>query len=406
MKPIFCVVLGCLFSVMFQPNLAVAQANDAIAVSGNVVLQADDILAPIISDFDTYYSGKLTEHDIPGAAYAIVRGNKIIAAAGFGVRQLGQTEPVDPYTVFRIASVSKTFASGLSSILAAEGHFSWDDKLTKYVPGFSFKSKRYNNQLKLEHLLSQSTGVMPNAYDNLIEANVPLEKILPQFSKIDPLCAPGQCYGYQNVLFSLIEQVMLKTTGKPYAELLQERIFTPLQLPTASVGLDGLFSTENRAMPHVKARGKWYPTKVAESYYRFGPAAGVNASAIDLGYWLIAQLGHNPQVLSHDVLQNISKKRVKTRRDLRRREWRRYLTDAHYALGWRVYQFGQDQLMYHGGWVQGYRAEIAYSQEHQLGLVMLMNAESNLINELGTYFWSGALTAIHQQELDANTTDN
>ena len=62
--------------------------------------------------------------------------------------------------------------------------------------------------------------------------------------------------------------------------------------------------------------------------------------------------------------------------------------------------------MYHGGWVQGYRAEIAYSQEHQLGLVMLMNAESNLINELGTYFWSGALTAIHQQELDANTTDN
>jgi len=390
-KPFFQVVFGCLLS--------------ALAHAENVnVTPANDILAPLVIDFDKYYAGKLAEYKIPGAAYAIVHGNKIIATAGFGVRQQGSKEPVDPYTVFRIASVSKTFAGSLTSILASEGHFSWDDKLIDYLPGFSFKSKKYNDQLKLKHLLSQSSGVMPNAYDNLIEANVPLERILPQFSKIDPLCPPGQCYGYQNVLFSLIDQVMQKTTGKPYAQLLRERIFTPLQLPTASVGLDGFFSTENRAMPHVRARGQWYPTKVAESYYRFSPAAGVNASAIDLGYWLIAQLGHNPDVLSDGILDTLSTKRVKTRRDLRRKEWRRYLTDAHYGLGWRVYQFGQDQLMYHGGWVQGYRAEIAYSREHQLGLVMLMNAESNLINEMGTYFWSGVLTAIHQQQLDQKDT--
>jgi beta-lactamase class C len=385
-KPFFLAVFGCLLS-----NVVSADTREP---------QGRALLAPLVADFDQYYAGKLTEHNIPGAAYAIVQGNKIIATAGFGVREQGSAEPVDPYTVFRIASVSKTFAGSLTSLLAAEGHFSWDDKLVDYVPGFSFKSKKYNNQLKLEHLISQSSGVMPNAYDNLIEANVPLERILPQFSKIDPLCPPGQCYGYQNVLFSLIDQVMQKTTGKPYAQLLQERIFTPLQLPTASVGLDGFFRTENRAMPHVRARGKWYPAKVVESYYRFGPAAGVNASAVDLGYWLIAQLGHNTDILPESVLLDVRGKRVKTRRDLRRKEWRRYLTDAHYGLGWRVYQFGQDELMYHGGWVQGYRAEIAYSREHQLGLVMLMNAESNLINELGTYFWSGALTAIQQQKLE------
>lgn len=374
------------------------------AAADNAVSNA--YMAPLIADFDQHFAGQLTQHDIPGGVYAIVQGNKIIATAGFGVRQQGSTEPVDPYTVFRIASVSKTFAGGLAGILAAEGHFSWDDKLVDYLPGFSFKTKRFNKQLKLGHLLSQSTGVMPNAYDNLIEANLPLERILPQFSKIDPLCPPGQCYGYQNVLFSLIEPVIEQSTGKSYAQLMQERIFTPLQLPTASVGLDGFFSTENRAMPHVRARGKWHEVEVAESYYRFGPAAGINASAIDLGYWLIAQLGHNQAVFPDDLLQQLTGKRVKTRRDLRRKEWRRYLTDAHYALGWRVYQFGQDELIYHGGWVKGYRAEIAYSRQHQLGLVMLMNAESNMINELGTYFWSGMLTAIRQQQTaDANDTD-
>mgnify|MGYP006179583919 FL=1 len=382
----------------FLPVLA-ALLSFAVNAKDPAVLQPPaDALAPLIADFDQYYASKLEEHAIPGAAYAIVKGDKIVAAAGFGVRQLGSIEPVDAYTVFRIASVSKTFAGSLTSLLASEGHFSLDDKLVDYVPGFSFKSKKFNTQLKLQHIMSQSSGVMPNAYDNLIEANVPLEKILPQFNKIDPLCTPGKCYGYQNVLFSLIDQVMQKSTGKAYAELLRERIFTPLQLPTASVGVDDFLNTENRAMPHVRARGKWYPVKVAESYYRFSPAAGVNASAIDLGYWLIAQLGHNSDVIPDNVLTTVSEKRVKTRRDLRRKEWRRYLTDAHYGLGWRVYQFGQDELMYHGGWVQGFRAEIAYSREHQLGLVMLMNAESNLINELGTYFWSGMLSAIRQQQ--------
>ncbi|MBZ9610272.1 serine hydrolase domain-containing protein [Rheinheimera maricola] len=368
--------------------------------AGAFSLNAQPEMAPLVADFDQYYSAKLTEHKIPGGAYAIVQGNKIIATAGFGVRQQGSKAAVDPHTVFRIASVSKTFAAGLASIVASQGHFSWDDKVTQYLPQFSFKSARYNNQLKVEHLLSQSTGVMPNAYDNLIEANVQPKLILPQFKKIDPLCPPGQCYGYQNVLFSLIEPIMQQTTGKTYAELMQENIFTPLQLPTASVGLDGFFSTENRAMPHVRARGSWHSTKVAESYYRFAPAAGVNASAVDLGYWLVAQLGHNPAVFSDTLLAQITSKRVKTRRDLRRKDWRRYLTDAHYALGWRVYQFGQDELIYHGGWVKGYRAEIAYSREHQLGLVMLINAESNVMNEMGTYFWSAMLSAIHQYEAE------
>ncbi|WP_333609616.1 serine hydrolase domain-containing protein [Arsukibacterium sp.] len=355
-------------------------------------------IAELMDDFDHYFQQQMNQHNIPGAAYAIVQGNRIVSAKGFGVREAGSELPVDAFTVFRIASVSKTFAAGLASIVASKGHFNWDEPVVRYIPNFSFKTADFNEQLKIEHLLAQSTGVMPNAYDNLIEANLLPDRILPQFQKIDPLCAPGLCYGYQNVLFSLIEPIMQQTTSQDYASLLQEHIFTPLQLPTASVGLDAYLSTENRAIPHVRARGNWHPRQVNESYYRFAPAAGVNASAVDLGYWLIAQLGYNPKVLPDSMLQQITSKRVRTSRDLRRREWRNYLTDAHYALGWRVYQLGQEQLVYHGGWVQGFRAEIAYSKERELGLVILLNAESNIVNELSTYFWSGMFAAFQLQD--------
>ena len=360
--------------------------------------QAKAVSPAQIDEFKQYFETMLAEQQVPGAAYAIVYKDKIISASGYGVREVGSAAPVDAYTVFRIASVSKTFAGGLASILASQGHFRWDEPVTRYLPDFSFKTRSYNNKLKIEHLLAQSTGVIANAYDNLIEANLQPERILPQFQKLDPLCNPGQCYGYQNVLFSLIEPIMQQTTSQDYASLLQQNIFTPLKMPTASVGLAGFLNTENRAIPHVKARGQWHSRTVSESYSRFSPAAGVNASAIDLGYWLIAQLGYNPEVLNEEQLQQVTSKRVRTVRDLRRRLWREHITDAHYALGWRVYQFGQEKLIYHGGWVQGFRAEIAYSKERELGLVILLNAESNVIAELSTHFWSTMFTAMQQQD--------
>ncbi|GHG69700.1 hypothetical protein GCM10010919_19810 [Alishewanella longhuensis] len=361
-------------------------------------VQAREVTPAQIAEFKQHFETVLAEQNIPGGSYAIVYKDKIISASGFGVREVGSAAPVDAYTVFRIASVSKTFAGGLASILASQGHFRWDEPVTRYLPDFSFKTRSYNNKLKIEHLLAQSTGVIANAYDNLIEANLQPDRILPQFQKLDPMCNPGQCYGYQNVLFSLIEPIMQQTTSQDYASLLQQNIFTPLKMPTASVGLEGFLNTENRAIPHVKARGQWHSRTVSESYYRFAPAAGVNASAIDLGYWLIAQLGYNPDVLNEEQLKQITSKRVRTVRDLRRRLWREHITDAHYALGWRVYQFGKEQLVYHGGWVQGFRAELAYSKERELGLVILLNAESNVVAELSTHFWSTMFTAMQQQD--------
>lgn len=356
-------------------------------------------------EFDRYFEQQLAEHHIPGGVYAIIEGDQIVRVRGIGVRARGSEDTVDPYTVFRIASVSKTFAAGLAAVLADQGHFSWDDPVIHYVPDFSFRSSRFNQSLQVEHLISQSTGVMPNAYDNLIEANVLPDRIIPHFKKIDPMCNPGDCYGYQNVLFSLIEPIVQQTTQKDYTTLMQELIFTPLQMPTASVGMEPFMATDNKALPHVRARGGWYQSTVVPSYYRFAPAAGVNASAMDLSHWIMAQLGHYPDVMPEHILADITNKRIRTRRDLRRGHWRQFIQDAHYALGWRVYQFGDEELVYHGGWVRGFRADVAYSKDRQVGLVILLNAESNIVSELSTFFWSQVFDAIQVAEAEQALAD-
>jgi len=339
------------------------------------------------ADMDREFGALLADERVPGAAWAVVREGRIAHAGAYGIRGDGN-HPATPETVFRIASVSKTFAAQLTAQLVSEGRLQWGDPVRRYVPQFTLARPDHAERLTLEHLLGQSSGIVPNAYDNLLNAGRGLDEILPQFERVEPICAPGDCYTYQNVLFSLVEPAIETSTGREYPDLLRERLFEPLQMRQASVGLADFQAQSNRAAPHVKVtRNRWVPVAVNENYYRVAPAAGVNASALDLGRWLIAQMGHRPDVVSPDLVRALTRKRVRTTRELRRKGWRDFLGDAHYGLGWRIYTVGDQDLVTHSGWVRGFVAQIAYSPAHDVGLALLLNAESGAINDLSLFFW-------------------
>jgi beta-lactamase class C len=102
-------------------------------------------------------------------------------------------------------------------------------------------------------------------------------------------------------------------------------------------------------------------------------------------------LGHRPEVISELVIADVLTPRIRTSRELRNRHWRDRLDDAHYGLGWRIYDLSGHELAIHSGWLAGYRAEIALSHELDLGLVLLMNAESRSVGELDRAFWDSVL---------------
>ncbi len=299
-----------------------------------------------------------------------------------------RSRPIDENTTFRVASVSKTFAAGLTALLIRDGKFSWEDPVTTYVPGFRINGDA--GKVQIQHVLGQSTGLIPHAYDNLIEDGVSIERIQDQYRNLAYICSPGECYSYQNSIFSLIQPVIENTTRQSYADLMQDRIFRPLDMKTASVGYGPFINNPNHASPHVKSHDRWKTVTVKPNYYRVAPAAGVNASVTDMGKWLTAQMGGNPAVIDPDAVAWLTRPRVKTVRDTHRKFWRDMISDAHYGLGWRVYQLGSHEIIYHSGWVSGYRADIAWSEEHKIGIAILMNVEDNSISELTTTFWQMA----------------
>lgn len=328
-----------------------------------------------LQEFGAELDHAATAPDFIGLAVAVVKDGRVAMVKTYGVREAGGTEKVNADTVFRIASLSKGFAGTLAVMEQSEGKLNLQTRVSTIVPEFKLKRPEDAARVTLEDVLSHRVGLPPYAYDNLLEAGRTPSVILAEYGKVKQTCAPGACFTYQNVAFNMIATAIEKATGKTYAAEVQSRIFTPLGMKTASIGLAQLKSTGNWARPHKRVGPQsWVPTPVTDWYYRVPAAGGVNASITDLSKWLIAQMGLRPDVLPAAVLDEAHRKRIATPPETaRQRSLKTPVTETSYGLGWRNYTYAGHQVITHSGSVEGYIAQIAWVPDRNSGIVMLSN---------------------------------
>lgn len=320
----------------------------------------------------------LAEDRLPGLAIAVVEGERVLLARGFGTTVARGKEPVTADTVFRLASLSKGFASALAAQLVREGALRWDARVADYLPTFRLHDGEASRNLTITDILSHRVGLPYHWFDRDLEADQPYPVLAARLDEAPIACTPGRCYAYQNIAFSLIGDIGFAASGEFFYTAVEKRLFHPLEMHNATYGRQALESSPSWARPHVRARRGWTPVRPSENYYRVPPAAGANASARDLAQWMIALLGHRPQVLPAEMLARLHAPQVRTPDQLRGSTWRRErLRNAHYALGWRVYDYAGHRLIYHAGAVQGYRAVLGVLPERDVGVAILWNAETS-----------------------------
>lgn len=314
---------------------------------------------------------------IPALAMAIVEDGRVVSLQAWGVVDGKTREPATVDTSFRIASLSKAFAGTLSAMLVTEGAMGWDSPISDQLPAFRLRDMQGAQRLTVREILSHRIGLAYNTFDRDLEADQPYPLLAERLSQAPLTCPPGECYAYQNIAFSLVGDLVFAVTGDFYAHQVEKRLFHPLGMSGATFGRDGLESSPSWARPHVRTGGTWVPVRPKETYYRVPPAAGINASIRDMAQWLIAQMGHRPEVLPPALLAEIQSPQVETPGEIRGSSWRRErLRAAHYGLGWRIYDYSGHTLVYHGGAVQGFRAMAAFLPGRDLGVVLLWNSES------------------------------
>ena len=349
------------------------------------MLAAEDLENPELNydyrEFVYWLKKNSEEKKIPGAALAIVSREGIMYLQTWGVSNVADQTRITNESVFRIASMSKTFAGAAAALLVEKDLQSWDKKIIDIFPNLRMGNQSSSREITLKHLVSHSTGLMPHSYSNMLDDGVVYERIREKFHEIPTVCSPGECYGYQNVVFSLIADVIEESTSGSYERFLEEEIFGPLGMTSASVGLDAFINNPNATHPHRMVRGSWRTTSTNPAYYSVAPASGINATIFDMTMWVRANLGAFPEVLSPVFLANLHEPIISTPRGNYFNRWPD-LEKAYYATGWRVFDYKGLRVVHHGGGVRGFRSEMAFVPEGNIGMVLLFNAESNLANDV------------------------
>ena len=358
-----------------------ASPAQPMAYRTNLANQRVQPLAPgfDVATFENLASSLTVGQRVPGLAMAIVQNGQVLSARGYGVTDVTAPQAIDAHTVFRLASLSKAFAGTMTGLLVNDGSLRWDSKVTEYLPSFHLSDPAATQRVTVADLLSHRVGLKShNAFDRDIEANGEYYGVSQKLATAPLSCSPGQCYAYQNVAFCLIGDVVFAATGSFYDQAVDRRIFKPLGMNDASIGLAGIESSPLWARPHVRSRNGWVSLMPKPTYYRLPPAAGVNASASDMAQWLIAQTGHRPDVLPAPLLATLHAPIIATPGEMRAGWRRERVQSASYALGWRVLDYAGQQVVFHAGAVQGYRGLVALVPGRDLGIAILWNSDSGL----------------------------
>ncbi|ABQ71043.1 serine hydrolase [Rhizorhabdus wittichii DC-6] len=307
---------------------------------------------------------------VVGVAIVTIENGEISFAKGYGVTTDGaEGKPVDAHTVFRWASVSKGVAATLLAKMAEEKKLSLRDPVSRWAPSLKLPENA-QDVATIDNLLSQSLGIWKNAYDRDLEDGHDPKEIRSRLNQIPLLCPPGKCYSYQNIAYDAASEAAEHAGHKSYAALVQQELFGPLGMQSATTTREGLESSPSWARPHTGRR----ELKVADAYYRTPAAGGVNSSIIDLGIWMRAQMGGAPRVLSKRVLREIHSPRIRTFSIHRQRELDQSLKEASYGLGWRIWHYQGRQVIGHRGAVDGYRSLILFDPLLKAGVGMLWNS--------------------------------
>ncbi|MGZ8414749.1 MAG: serine hydrolase domain-containing protein [Gemmatirosa sp.] len=224
---------------------------------------------------------------VPGIAYGIIVDGRLVHVGTAGLREVGSRAPVDTGTVFRIASMTKSFTALAILQLRDAGRLSLDDPAERYVPELT--ALRYptsdSPKLTIRHLLTHSEGFPednPWGDQQLAASDAELSRMIR--SGIPFSTAPGTAYEYSNFGFAILGRVVANVSGMPYTRYVTERVLRPL----------GMHSTwmEARAVPAQRlAHGyrrqddQWLEEPALPDG-SFGPMGGMLTSVSDLSRWV------------------------------------------------------------------------------------------------------------------------
>ena len=349
-----------------------------IALSSVRLLEASNDTFP--KELDNYVARSVSESEIPGLAIAVVKNGKVIIAKGYGVRELGKAELVNEDTIFDVASLTKSFTAAAIASLVDEGKMMWDAPVRRYLPTLEFPDPYLTANVTIRDLLSHRTG-MHATNGAWYFTSLDRSRLLSLIRNMK-VGAPFRTQMiYSNIGYTVAGEAARVAAGTTWEDLIAKRILLPLGMNRTTSVFNTAPAMGNVASGHafLFSHGAQVVTP-REGMQRdvTAPAGGIQSSARDLATWMIFQLGdgtvQGQRVLSARSLAEMHSPQtiIPTNEAFRRSRQIGYF--GAYCMGWQVFDYRGNRMLWHSGAGDGQLAYMALVPGSQLGVVVLANS--------------------------------
>jgi CubicO group peptidase (beta-lactamase class C family) len=230
----------------------------------------------------------------PGLAYGIVDAGRLVHAGGLGERWLGGPVP-DAGTVFRIASMTKSFTAAAVLALRDGGQLALDDLAEEFVPelrGLPLPSPD-SPRVSIRHLLTMTAGFPTDDPWGDRQQGLPLAEFSTFLaSGLSFAWAPGTRFEYSNLGYAILGRVITAVSGQAYPDFVRDRLLRPLGL--ARSGFEAAeFGAPHLARGYRPGPGGWEEL-TPDGCGAFAPMGGVFSCVADLARWVSGFAGAFP----------------------------------------------------------------------------------------------------------------
>lgn len=208
----------------------------------------------------TLFRTHATDNHMPGFAWGVIAGGRLLYSGATGHSELTNSTPVDARTLFRIASMSKSFTALAILQLRDAGKLALDTPVSDYLPetaGLELPTAD-SPRLTLRHLLTHAGGLPednPWGDRQLDETDAAFAAMIDRGFPFST--APGVAYEYSNVGFTLLGRVVQAVSGQPFAEYMREHVFRPLGMARTTYEF-GTADPERLALGYGWRDGAWF----------------------------------------------------------------------------------------------------------------------------------------------------
>ena len=322
-------------------------------------------------DLDDFIRAQLQKRQVPGLSMAIIQGGKIVKVKSYGFIDKNGSIPVTTATLFQAGSISKSVAAVGALYLTEKGTLSLDEDVNTKLHTWKVPENEFTKDKKvtLRGLLSHTTGLTVHGFPGY-EVGKPIPTVVQVLDGATPAntppvrvdFVPGTRWRYSGGGYTVMQQLILDVTSKPFPQFMQETVLGPMNmaestyqqpLPTEKTKITATGHYGDRTL--VKGRWHIYPEMAA---------AGLWTTPSDLARFAIgiqnAFAGKSGAVLSQQMTQQM-------------------LTDQKDKDGLGVFLQGEGHTMRfgHNGRDEGFDAFMTAGAETGQGLVIMINANDN-----------------------------